>query len=105
MTGQRIESQPSFPLGEFLLAVLALALDVAAIVTGDPHPAIASALPWCVAGMLLWSRERPFAAVLTETGIQVEYPSKTIPHSDFQGVRAPGRPTLPRRRRKRSPWC
>jgi hypothetical protein len=95
MTGQRIESQPSFPFGAALWVVLALVLAVMALLTWNPHPAIASALPWCVAGMFLWSRERPFAAVLTEAGVEVEYPSQTIPYSDFQGLRAPGRPANP----------
>jgi hypothetical protein len=98
MIGQRIESQSSTPIGAVLVVILAVGLDAAAAVAYNPHPAILSIVLWCIAVLLFASREPPFVAVLTEKGIEVESPNQTIPYTDFQGLRAPGRPSNPFKR-------
>ena len=95
MIGQIIESRPQLPLGGSLWLLLAVGLDVLAVVQANAHLAVASVFAWFV-GVLLWRiRERPFTARFTEAALHVDEPPLEVPYADLQGLLAPRRPANP----------
>jgi hypothetical protein len=88
MIGQTIELRRTFPLGAVLWSLAGLALDVLALASGNVHWAIASLLPWVLACLLLWRRERPFRAAFTETAVEVDDPPSSLPYAEMQGLLA-----------------
>lgn len=95
MIGQRIESQLRKPLGAAAFLLLAMALDLVALLTHSPHWAIGSILPWLAALFLLWKKPRYFEAEFTAEGLEVFTPPLFLPYSEMQGLRAPHRPSNP----------
>lgn len=95
MIGQTIEAWPRLPWGAFFWLLLALLLDVLAVVQSNAHIAAGSLLPW-FAAILFWRiRERPFRARFTETALEVEEPPLEVRYADLQGLLAPRRPANP----------
>src|SRR5262249_39647911 len=52
-------------------------------------------LPWMLVAVWPLTREKRFRAEFTETSLEVEKPSRSIPYADIETVRASGRPTNP----------
>jgi hypothetical protein len=88
MIGQTVESRHAFPLGAVLWSLTGLALDAVALASANIHWAIASLLPWVLAGLLLWRREKPFRAGFTETAVEVDDPPLSLPYAEMQGLLA-----------------
>lgn len=95
MIGQTIESRPLPPLGVILWLLVALALDVLAVVQGNVDVAVGSLFPWLTAALLWRVRERPFVARFTETALEVDEPPLAVPYAELQGLWAPRRPANP----------
>ncbi len=91
MIGRRIEGQPGLPWVAMTLMITGIVLVTAGLLTGVTPLAIASALPLTL-GSLFWlfRRDRPFAASLTEQGIDVVNPVLNIPYTAVQNLRAGG---------------
>jgi hypothetical protein len=95
MIGQTIESRPNPPLGMIFWVLLAVLLDALAAVKDNVHLAVSSLLPWLVAVFLWRIRQRRFSVRFTDTALQVDEPSLTIPYASLQGLLAPRRPANP----------
>jgi hypothetical protein len=95
MIGQTIESRPRLPLGAIFWLLIALLLDVLAILQANVHIAIGSLLPWLIAILFWRMRERSFTARFTETALEVEEPPSEVRYTELQGLLAPRRPANP----------
>jgi hypothetical protein len=96
MIGQTIVSRPRFPFGALLLALFALVADVAAFVNGTVTPAaVFSLLPWLLALLLLWVRDRKNTLHFTEDSVESDRPPVSVPYAEIEAVRASGRPSDP----------
>jgi hypothetical protein len=89
MVGRTIEATPrAVPLGPCLaLAVAALPLGLA-VATGTAHWAVAALLPAMVALFWWLFRERPFRAELTEEGLEIAEPPRSVPYASIEGLQA-----------------
>lgn len=95
MIGQTIESRPGLPLGAIFWLLLALLLDVLAVVQQNVHVAVVSLLPWLVAVLFWRMRDRIFTARFTETALEMDEPPLEVRYADLQGLLAPRRPDNP----------
>ena len=95
MIGQTIESRPRLPLGAIFWLLVALLLDVFAVVQDNADVAIGSVFPWLVAVLFWRLRERSFTARFTETALEVQEPPLQVRYADLQGLLAPRRPANP----------
>lgn len=95
MIGQTIQSRPRPPLGAIFWLLLAVLLDVLAVIQGNIDVAVGSLLPWLVA-LLFWrKRDRAFTVRFTETALEVEEPPLEAAYANLQGLLAPRRPDNP----------
>jgi hypothetical protein len=95
MIGQMIESRSSFPVGVVLWLLTAAGLGAIALAAKSPHPALLALMALFLGLALLTAREPPFAAVLTEQGIEILHPEIHIPYDSLQGLHGIGRPSDP----------
>jgi hypothetical protein len=92
MIGQRIEARPLFPRTSFIMLLAALALCGTAIYQTQRNWAVASVVFFFLAIAAWLRRQRAFALVLSDHGLQVQGRSEPIPYTSIQSIRAPGRP-------------
>src|SRR5581483_9299672 len=86
MIGQRVESRPGVPWGAVLAVAAAVGLFALAAATRSPHPAVAAVLPLAVAAAVLLTRPRSFAADVTETGLELHDPPRSVPYAAIEGL-------------------
>ncbi len=86
MLGQRLESRRGFPVSAVIWFTLAIAFAVVGAVVHNPHPAIFAALPAAIAIALLLGRERPFDALVTAEGLEIEGTPLSLPYRAIEGI-------------------
>jgi hypothetical protein len=92
MIGQRIESQPGFPVGAVIWLVIGAAFAVPAVIVENPHFGIVAALPAAIGLVLLMTREPPFEAELGPNGLEIEEPTLSLPYAAIEAVLMVGKP-------------
>lgn len=95
MIGQTIESRPRLPLGAIFWLMVALLMDVLAVLQANVHIAVGSLFPWLLAIVFWRMRERSFTVRFTETGLEVREPPLEVRYAELQGLLAPRRPANP----------
>jgi hypothetical protein len=80
---------------------LALALFLVSLATHQINWALVAILPALLGGLLLFVRERPFAAQVTETAIELSSPEVRIPYDSLRYILAPLAAVADKRRRPR----
>ena len=103
MIGQRVESKSTLPLFSLAMLAAGIAMVGAGLVTNKDGLALPGSLLFAMAlARLVLLRQKPFAATITEEGIEVEHPPISILYSSIRHIHAGGRSRDPSNFRKGS---
>lgn len=90
MIGQRVESWSSVGISWVVFGLIGIALLALSLLTGGPHPAVLSLLPFALAVAAYLTGESPVAFTITEEGLAFEQPDLGfVRYSDLTGLTAP----------------